>query len=324
MIADDVSAIAQASEEVERFLQGAAQRGDWPVVMEAIRLLKRRTKDPRATFRDAPTRALQRIGDDGDMVDGLAREWKDGDEQTQAQLEEALSASPGIAGQLLDCAIRECSAELMLLADRVGALTEGRVDALAHDTRVPLVRAFVAALRESQRPTATIERWLALMLQHTEAEPRLLAVQAAAERGGPVAERLGRLALGDRAEEVRVAAVRALGRAHRREVLPDLSRALDEGSVPEQVAAAEALGELGIPASVTILGNVFERAGMFRKERGPLQEAAAAALARLPSNAARDLLRTLVADRNRRIADIAASAVAAFDGVAADEEGNSE
>ncbi len=58
-----------------------------------------------------------------------------------------------------------------------------------------------------------------------------------------------------------------------------------------------------------MLSRVFERKRMFRKERGPLQEAAAAALARLPSKASRDTLRLLLGDRNERIAHIATAAI---------------
>jgi HEAT repeat protein len=197
----------------------------------------------------------------------------------------------------------------MLLSDRVGALTDGRVDALARDSRVGVVQAFVAALRESLRPAHVVERWMALVLQHPKPEARGLAVEAAGERGGMLAERLGRLALGDAAVEVRIAALGTLGKSGRREALPDLAQFLEHGSKSEQLAAAEALADLGSEAAAPVLSRVFERKRMFRKERGPLQETAAAALARLPSKASRDTLRLLVGDRNQRIARIATTAI---------------
>ncbi|MCZ6857057.1 MAG: serine/threonine-protein kinase [Gemmatimonadetes bacterium] len=301
--------LAAAAESVEQFLRNAAGKGDWRSVSDAIRALRRRSQDRRPAFRDPAVRVLERISDSAEVVESLATGWKSGDEQTQAQLEDALTASPGLAGHLLDLAIRERSAVLMLLSDRVGALTDGRVDALARDSRVGVVQAFVSALRESLRPAHVVERWMALVLQHPKPEARGLAVEAAGERGGTLAERLGRLALGDAAVEVRIAALGTLGKSGRREALPDLAQFLEHGSTSEQLAAAKALADLGSEAAAPVLSRVFERKRMFRKERGPLQEAAAAALARLPSKASRDTLRLLLGDRNERIAHIATAAI---------------
>ena len=301
--------IAEASEGVERYLCEAASRGDWMAVTEGIRALRRRAQDPRPPFRDPPVRVLERISDNAAVVEALATAWRGGDDQTQAQLEDALTASPGLAGHLLDLAVREHSAVLMLLADRVGALTEGRVDALARDSRAGVVDAFVTALRESLRPAHLVERWLALVLQHPKPEVRGLAVEAAGFRGGVLAERLGRLALGDAAGEVRIAALHALGRSRRREALPDLAQFLEHGNRKEQLAAAESMAELGAAAAAPALSRVFERKRLFRKERGPLQEAAAVALARLPAEASGETLRRLVTDRNPLIARIATEAM---------------
>ncbi len=150
---------------------------------------------------------------------------------------------------------------------------------------------------------------MALVLQHPKPEARSLAVEAAGERGGVLAERLGRLALGDAAIEVRTAALGALGKSGRRKALPDLAQFLEHGLKGEQLAAAAAMADLGSEAAAPVLSRVFERKRLFRKERGPLQEAAAAALARLPSEASRNTLRLLVGDRNQRIARIATAAI---------------
>ncbi len=303
--------VAEAAESVEQYLGNAALQGNWQGVTEGIRVLRRRAQDSRPAFRDPAARALERISKNTAVVEALATGWKNGGEQTQAHLEEALIASPGLAGHLLDLAIRERSPVLMLLADRVGAMTEGRVDALARDNRMGVVQAFVTALRESLRPTHIVERWLALVLQHPKAEVRGLAVESAEVRGGVLAERLGRLALGDVALEVRIAALRALGRSRRVEALPDLAQFLEHGAKVEQIAAAEALADLGSARAAQVLSRVFERKRLFRKERGPLQEAAATALARLPLEVSQDTLRLLVTDRNRQIAHIATTAMKA-------------
>ena len=123
-----------------------------------------------------------------------------------------------------------------------------------------------------------------------------------------MAERIGRLALGDASSEVRQAALRALGKSRRREALQDLARSLEHGTRSEQLAATEALGDLGLPGAATVLSRVFNRKRFLWKERGPVQEAAAAALARLPRDISGHTLESLVGDRNSRIASIAATA----------------
>lgn len=310
VVAEDVTTITEAAENVERFLSGAAADGEWSAVAGGILALRKRSADRRPAFRAPADRALERLSENADVVEALAAGWQAGDDQAQAHLEEVLSGSPGMGSHLLDLAIRERSAQLMLLADRVGALTDGRVDVLARDSRVGVVQAFVEALRESMRPSHKIERWLAAVLQHGRPEVRVLAVDAAGSRGGPLAERLGRLALGDASVDVRTAALHALGQSRRRQALPDLAQHLEHGTKSEQVAAADALAELGLPAAATVLSRVFDRRRLFRKERGPVQEAAAAALARLPTDISRPTLEGLIGDRNSRIAGIASSALA--------------
>ncbi len=305
---EDATAVTEAAENVERSLEGAAANGDWRAVARGIGALHARARDPRPAFRDPASRILERVSDNEAVMEALVAGWQSGDDQVKAQLEEALSASPGLAAHLLDLAIRQRSAVLMLLADRVGGLTDGQAEVLAHDQRLGVVQAFVVALNESLRPTPTVERWLTLVLQHPRSEARLLAVEAAGRRGAAMAERIGRLALGDASSEVRQAALRALGKSRRREALQDLARSLEHGTRSEQLAATEALGDLGLPGAATVLSRVFNRKRFLWKERGPVQEAAAAALARLPRDISGHTLESLVGDRNSRIASIAATA----------------
>ncbi len=306
--AEDATAVAEAAENVGRFLTDAAEEGDWRAVALGIRALRVRVKDPRPPFREPAVRVLDTVSDKEAVMEALAAGWQSGDDQAKAQLEESLSGSAGLASNLLDLAIRERSAVLMLLADRVGGLTDDKVEVLARDDRLGVVQAFVAAANESLRPTQTVERWLTLVLQHTRVEARVLAVDAAGRRGAALAERIGRLALGDFSPEVRNAALRALGKSRRREALQDLARSLEHGTKSEQLTAAEALGDLGLPGAGTVLSRVFQRKRFLWRERGPLQEAAAASLARLPEDVSGQTLRSLVADRNSRIASIAARA----------------
>ncbi len=74
------------------------------------------------------------------------------------------------------------------------------------------------------------------------------------------------------------------------------------------------MADLGAAAAAPALKRVFGRKRLFWKERGPVQVAAAAALARLPLEASGDALRALTADRDRRIARIATAALDAAPG----------
>jgi len=91
------------------------------------------------------------------------------------------------------------------------------------------------------------------VLRHPRPEVRVSVLESVAARGGALAERIGRLALNDKDQGVRIGGVRALGRSMRREAVADLARMLDQAEPGEQLAAAIALGTLGLPEVVTPL-----------------------------------------------------------------------
>ena len=76
------------------------------------------------------------------------------------------------------------------------------------------------------------------------------------------------------------------------------------------MAAADGLGALGSADAVPSLGKVFDRTRLLRKERGPVQVAAARALAVLPGEEVGHLLGTLAHDKDATIAEIALKALA--------------
>ena len=305
--AESFGTVKEAVEGTVKFILECAKNQEFVDVIAGIHALRFRARDHRPPFRDAAASGLERVGDDPVVVDAMVKAWSSGDDRSQAEAQSVLSATPGLASRLLDRAIRDRSAELMHLAERIGAVTDDTANMLAKDERLGVVDAFVTALAESTLPSHTVERRLAKVLQHPREEARILALRVAALRGGKPAERVGRLALGDSAPSVRVAAITALGRSRQREVLPELSRLLNTGSVAEQLAAVDALGSLAIPAAVVQLQRVFDRRKLFRKERGAVQEAAAQALARMPLEMSGDFLSTLESDPNPRIASVAKS-----------------
>ena len=68
--------------------------------------------------------------------------------------------------------------------------------------------------------------------------------------------------------------------------------------------------DFGLPAVLPLLARVFERKSLFRKERGPVQIAAAQAAARLPRDVGHGLLTMLSVDADPGVAGVARDALA--------------
>jgi serine/threonine protein kinase len=306
----DLPTLTHAAEALETFTIEAAARADGGQVVSAIQAISVRAGDSNVGFRQPALDLLERLGSNRAVAHSLAGRWRTADTQDQVIVEGILaSLLPGIAEPLLDLARRDKAPEFFLLADRVGALSDAAGESIARDQSPAVARAFVMALRESQRAIATIEKWLFTAAKHPSSAVRATAQDVAALRGGSVAERMGRLGSGDADQAVRIAAVGALGASRRREVLPELSRLLDGGTKEDQVAAAQALGTLGVPAVLPLLARVFERKSLFRKERGPVQVAAAEAVARLPREVSHAMLTMLSVDSDHAIARVAGEAL---------------
>ncbi len=308
--ANDVSSMVEAARAAEARAIEAVERVDGQGLLDTLRALGSRTRDPYPALREPVRDVLTRLARHDGVVETLAAAWRRGSERQQAAAEEALALLlPDCAEVLLRLARRDRSPEVVLLADRVGALDDAGADALARDPSAGVVQAFVTALGESLRPTAIIQRWLAAAIRHPNAEVRAHVLGVAAGRGGVVAEHVGRIAVSDAALPVRLAAIRALGSSHRREVVPLLAAALQRPAAEEPVAAAEALGQIPARETVPLLVGLFERTRLMRKERGPLQQAAARALAQLPRELAKDALTQLAQDKDATVAGIAREAL---------------
>jgi HEAT repeat protein/tRNA A-37 threonylcarbamoyl transferase component Bud32 len=310
--ASDIATIAEAAHAAEALALAAARQRDGVQVAQLIRALRRRVEDPQRALRSAPQDALRHLAADPAVTDALAASWLAGDQHRQGLIEETLiQLLPDAADYLVQLARREKKAEIFLLADRVGALDDARVEAIAKDTSPAVVQAFAKALKESSRPASSVERWCSLVLRHPRPEVRTAVLESVAARGGALAERIGRVALRDKDGPVRISALRALGRSQRRESVPDLARVLEQGDAAEQLAAAIALGTVGLPEVVAPLARVFDRKKMLRLERGPLQAAAAQALAQIASDDSLKVLAPLANDRDALVAQTAAQALAA-------------
>ena len=306
--ANDLGAMAEAVNAAMASTHAAIERLDISAALEHVMALASRRDDPRPAFRQAPRDALRRLATDLDAIDMLAGAWRGGNEDVQGGVEQALSALlPDVAPALVEVAARSKSAEFVLLADRVGAIDGRTAEWLARHASAAVAQAFGVALRESTRPGRTIEQWLGMLARHPHPAVRALAVDTAGIHGGAVGERIARLLIADREATPRRAAIAALGASRRPGVLPDLASLLEHGDVEDRCAAAAALGALGLSEAVPVLDRVFARRRLLRAERGPVQRAAARALAALPMGLGRDSLARLRDDADGEVRAIARS-----------------
>jgi hypothetical protein len=308
--ADDLGALRDALAGTLAALAAAAAGRDGRRVAETIGALAAAARDPRPAFRQEASTALRACAADVALVEVLAQAWMSPGSGAQAAAEAALLAMmPEAGAALLALARRERRPELLLLADRAGALGEAEALALARDASAGIAELLVSVLVESQRPPEAIERWLGAALRHPHAQVRHSVLAVAEQRGGGLAERLGRVGLRDRNEGVRLAALDALGASRRKEVVPELAVVLEGGSGSEQRRAAEALGRLGVPEALAPLRKVVTGRRLLAFRTSPLDEAALRAMARLPGDAAAADLRSLAA-RSDPLGRLARDAIA--------------
>jgi HEAT repeat protein len=294
--ASDLGAYRDAVLGVSVSLAGALRSGEVARVAEVVRALAEASRDARPAFRQEAVTALRACSANAAVVEALGRLWSQPGAGAQAAAEEALaSLMPEAGAALIALARRERRAELLLLADRTGALGEQEALALVRDPSAGVAGLLIGALVESQRAPEAVERWLGAALRHPHAEVRRAALAAAVQRGGALAERLGRLGLADRDAAVRLAALDALGASRRREAIPDLAAVLEASTATEQRRAAEALGQLGVAEALGPLRRAFSRRRLFGFRVSPVEEAALDALARLPGQDAASELRALAA-----------------------------
>jgi HEAT repeat protein len=310
LVADGLAGYADLASEVVTRAKAAAERHDAGALVEAVDWFAVRLDDKHLGLKQAVVNGLRRLGKDEAVVTLLAAAWRNGDDQMRAIVEKSLPEMlPDAAAALVKLARRDKSPEYVALADRVGALDDRYVESFVSDPSVSVVQAFAKGLTGSTRPMQEVERWLTQVARHPNAGLRAVAAEVAGARGGQLAERMGRQLLADDDLSVRVAALRAVGASRRRDAVPELARVLEQGETEEQVAAAEALGVLGARDVVPVLRRVFERKRMLRLERGPVQHAAARALAALPQDAGRGALEPLADDKDPTLRAIVAEAL---------------
>ncbi|MBI3082142.1 MAG: serine/threonine protein kinase [Gemmatimonadetes bacterium] len=145
--ARDVTSMAEAARAAEARAIAAVERVDGQALLDTLRALGKRARDPYPALREPVRDALSRLARDDGVVETLAAVWRRGGEGQQAAVEEALALLlPDCAEVLLRLARRDRSAAVVLLADRVGALDDAGADALARDHSAGVVQALSLSL----------------------------------------------------------------------------------------------------------------------------------------------------------------------------------
>jgi HEAT repeat protein len=148
-------------------------------------------------------------------------------------------------------------------------------------------------------------RWLSDAATHADAGVRTDAARLAAAVGGRGGLRVLLDLLGDRDPAVKRAAAQALGALGDTAAVPFLVRLVGEAGDEEvQVAVIGALGRLrsgeALPA---LLGVVNRRSGLFgAKKLSRPKSAAIAAIARIPTPAAREVIESLAGGKDAEVA----------------------
>jgi HEAT repeat protein len=158
-------------------------------------------------------------------------------------------------------------------------------------------------------------RWLAEGATHPDAAVRADVARHAAVVGGRGALRVLLDLLGDRDPQIRRGAVQSLGTLGDAAAVPFLARLLNDDDEELQAAAAGALGRIGSGEAVpALLGVVNRRAGLFGgKKLQRVKSAALAALARIPTAGAREVLASAAAGKDADLATEARRLLATLD-----------
>lgn len=159
-------------------------------------------------------------------------------------------------------------------------------------------------------------RWIGEAAGHADTTVRVDAAKYAAVAGGRGGLRvLLDLMNNDRDPMVKRAAIHALGALGDAGAVPFLSRTLAEnGDEDVQVAAMHSLGRLGSGEALPVLLGVLGRRGLFAgKKLSRVKHAALAAIARIPTPAAREAILSIAGGKDAELAAEAQRVLATMD-----------
>ena len=303
----------ELTEAATRAVQRLVRSGEHAEAVELLDTLVAEAERPDRTriFRESAVQALRRVGTPETLHQLQALLEHHGSGQERERILHFFAFSGGDAAQMLETLLfRTGDPDLRVAVFRHLLRVEGAVqrvaaralgDASPARTRLMLE---LAALPEVDPELAV--RWLSAAAGHPDAAVRTDAARHAATVGGRGGLRILLDVLsGERDPAVKKVAVQALGALGDAAAVPFLVRVVgDGGDEGVQVAAIVALGRLkAAEALPALLSVVNKRGGLFAgKKLSRPRAAAIAAIARIDTSSAREVIHSLAGGRDAEVA----------------------
>jgi HEAT repeat protein len=310
--AENPARFDELAEAATRAVQRLVRSGDHAEAVELLDTLVAEAERPDRTriFRESAVQALQRVGTPETLHQLQALLEHHGSAQERERILHFFAFIGGDAAQMLETLLfRTGDPDLRVAVFRHLLRVEGAVQRVAaRSLGESPVRARLmlelAALPEVDPELAV--RWLSDAAAHADPAVRTDAARHAATVGGRGGLRiLLDILNGERDPAVKRVAVQALGALGDTTAVPFLVRVVgDGGDEGVQVAAIVALGRLGSGEALpALLGVVNRRGGLFAgKKLSRARSAAIAAIARIDTPAAREVMHSLAGGKDAEVA----------------------
>jgi HEAT repeat protein len=303
----------ELAEAATRAVQRLVRSGRHPEAVELLAALVTEAERPDRTriFRESAVQALRRVGTPETLHQLQALVEHHGSAQERERILHFFAFLGGEAGQMLETLLfRTGDAEVRAAVFRrllgvEGAAHRVAVRALGDPSPVKARLMLELATLPEVDPELAV-RWLTEAAGHPDAAVRTDAARHAARVGGRGGLRvLLDILNSERDQAVKRVAVQALGALGDPAAAPFLVRVVTDGGDEEvQVAAIVALGRLGSGEALpALLGVVNRRGGLFGgKKMSRPKTAAIAAIARLKTPAALEVIQSLAGGKDAEVA----------------------
>jgi HEAT repeat protein len=311
--AENPARFDELAEAATRAVQRMVRSGEHADAVELLETLVAEAERPDRTriFRESAEQALRRVGTPETLHQLQARLEHHGTPQERERILRFFAFMGGDGAQLLETVLfRTGDPDLRLAVFRHLLRVEGAVQRVAArslgDASTARTRLLLELATLPELDPELAARWLSAAAGHADAEVRTDAARHAATLGGRGGLRILLDVLnGERDPAVKRVAVQALGALGDPAAVPFLVRVVgDGGDEGVQVAAIVALGRLGSGEALpALLGVVNRRGGLFAaKKLSRPRSAAIAAIARIDTPAAREVMLSLAGGKDAEIA----------------------
>jgi len=311
--AENPARFDELAEAATRAVQRLVRSGDHADAVELLETLVAEAERPDRTriFRESAEQALRRVGTPETLHQLQALLEQHGTPQERERILRFFAFMGGDGAQMLETVLfRTGDPELRLAVFRHLLRVQGAVQRVAArslgDASTARTRLLLELATLPEVDPELAARWLSDAAGHADAGVRTDAARHAATLGGRGGLRILLDVLnGERDPAVKRVAVQALGALGDPAAVPFLVRVVgDGGDEGVQVAAIVALGRLGSGEALPVLlGIVNRRGGLFAaKKLSRPRSAAIAAIARIDTPAAREVMLSLAGGKDAEIA----------------------